>query len=333
MSAHLLANIWFCIICLEAALYVVLDGANLGIGMLSLFPQPNAKRDTILRAFGPMWDANETWLLIAAATTYGAFPLIYTIGLNALYIPAMTFGVGLVVRVVSYEFYNHAEQKRFWSLLFGVGSLLAVIGQGLLFGGYISGIAIVDQHFAGGAFDWATPLTALLTIGIVFGYAVLGYAHLIRFADYELRPHAFSRLVLAAGIAFAALATSAAALPQTNYLFFSRWTTTPFDSLLWMIACGIALLCAMLAYCVIYQRHLHYVYFLCLGVFALSFGGMIAGVYPYILPPSVSLYDAASSSATQTFMLWGVGPILPIVLVYNFFIHRLFRQDAAEYAG
>jgi cytochrome d ubiquinol oxidase subunit II len=273
-----------------------------------------------------MWDANETWLLIAAATTYGAFPLVYSIGFNALYIPTMVFGVGLVVRVVSYEFYYHSQQ-RIWSFLFGVGSLLAVIGQGLLFGGYISGITIIDHHFAGGPFDWATPLTALLTVGILFGYLVLGYASLIRFANYELRPHAFQRLVATAGIAIAAMVASTFTLPKTDYLFFTRWTTPPTSYALFAIAGAILAICAVLAYLVLKQKFVEYVYYLCVLVFGLGFLGMIVGVYPFIIPPSITLYEAASSHNTQVFMLWGVAPILPIVLVYNFYIHRLFSRD------
>jgi cytochrome d ubiquinol oxidase subunit II len=330
MTPHTLAQLWFAIICLEAALYVVLDGGTLGIGMLSLFPQPAEKRETIMRAFGPMWDANETWLLIAAATTYGAFPLVYSVALNALYIPAMTLGVGLVVRVASYEFYRTGRHP-LWRLLFGAGSFVAVVGQGLLFGGFMSGINIADGHFAGGPFDWATPLTALFTIGIVFGYLVLGYTSLIRFADYELSPKAFPRLMGTAGITCTALVASAFFLPRAEYLFFTRWTTPPASYALYALAACILLVCAMFAYNVLTKKRLHQLYYLGTAIFALGFVGMVVGVYPYILLPGVNIYDAASSPATQAFMLWGIGPILPVVLVYNFFIRRIFRRDDLTY--
>lgn len=327
MSPHLLADIWFIIICIEAALYVVLDGANLGIGILSLFPQSNEKRDLIFRAFGPMWDANETWLLIAAATTYGAFPMVYSIGLNALYIPTMIMGVGLVVRVVSYEFYAQPERQILWRVLFGVGSLLAAIGQGLLFGGYISGITIVDGQFAGGALDWATPVTMLLTIGLLFAYMVLGYANLIRFVGYELSPRAFRTLLLAAGVTFAALVSATALIHKTNYLFFARWTTPPTSYALYVIAVGIVVLAMLLAYGAFRQVFVRYLHLICMLIFGLGFLGMVIGVYPYIMLPNVTIYEAASSPATQQFMLWGLGPILPIVLAYQFFIQRLFGTD------
>lgn len=330
MTPDILANIWFGIICLEAALYVILDGGNLGIGLLSLFPQEKKERDLIMRAFGPMWDANETWLLIAAATTYGAFPMVYSIALSALYIPAFAFGVGLVVRVVSYEFYRTGGQV-LWRILFGIGSALAIIGQGFLLGGLISGITVANGQFAGGPFDWATPLTALFTIGILFGYVILGYTRLINFGDYELSPRSLSYFSGAAAITSAALIAAAFFLPRVHYVFFDRWTSAPSMHILWTLAACIALVCAAFAYDVITKTHLHDLYYLSIAIFTLGFIGMAIGVYPYILPPQITIFAAASSPATQTFMLWGIGPILPIVLVYNYYIHRIFGHDKAEY--
>ncbi len=330
MTPHLLAQIWFGIICLEAALYVILDGGNLGIGMLSLYPQKDEKRKLPMHALGPMWDANETWLLIAAATTYGAFPMVYSIALNALYIPAMVFAVGLILRVASYEFYS-TEGSGFWKRLFGLASLLAVIGQGLLMGGLISGIQIADKHFAGGPFDWATPVTALFTIGIVCGYLVLGYTQLISSAEFELSPRGFARLSGAVGVTTVALILATFFLPHTSYLFFERWTVFPTAYFLYLIAVVIGILCSMFAYNVITKKHLVDSYYLTVSIFALGFIGMIVGVYPYILPPAVTIFEAASSPATQTFMLWGIGPMLPIVFTYNYYIHRIFRGGTVSH--
>ena len=330
MTPHLLAQIWFAIICLEAALYVVLDGGNLGIGMLSLFPQPDNERETIMRAFGPMWDANETWLLIAAATTYGAFPMVYSIALNALYIPAFVFGVGLVLRVVSYEFYRTGRNP-IWRWLFGIASFLAVIGQGFLLGGFISGISIANNHFAGGPFDWATLVTALFTIGIVFGYLVLGYTQLINFANYQLSPRALAQLSGATVATGCALIAGALFLPHADYLYFDRWTTLPSAYILYTIAACIVIVCLTFAYNVLTKTHLRRLHYLSIAIFGLGFVGMIVGVYPYILPPGITIFEASSSPSTQVFMLWGIGPILPIVFVYNYYIRRIFRHDNPEY--
>ena len=330
MTPHVLAQVWFAIICLEAALYVVLDGGNLGIGMLSLFPQGDNERETIMRAFGPMWDANETWLLVAAATTYGAFPMVYSIALNALYIPAFVFGVGLVLRVVSSEFYRTGRHI-LWRWLFGIASFLAVIGQGLLLGGFISGIAIADGHFVGGPFDWATMVTALFTIAIVFGYLVLGYTRLINFANYELSPRALVRLSVATVVTAGALVAATVFLPHANYIYFDRWTTLPSAYLLYAIAICITIVSFAFAYNVITKTHVRELYYLSMAIFALGFVGMVIGIYPYILPPGITIFEAASSPATQTFMLWGIGPILPIVLVYNYYIRRIFGHDTQDY--
>lgn len=325
MTPYLLAQIWFGIICLEAALYVILDGGNLGIGMLSLYPQADEKRKHVMRAFGPMWDANETWLLIAAATTYGAFPMVYSIALNALYIPAMIFAVGLIMRVASYEFYSEGESV-LWRRMFGLGSTVAVIGQGLLIGGLISGITIANGHFAGGAFDWATPITGLFTVGIVCGYLVLGYTRLISSSEFQFSHGGFARLLGAVAATTTALILATFFLPHTNYLFFERWTIFPAAYFLYIIALLIVIVCAMFAYNVLTKTHLQHLYYLTVAIFGLGFVGMIVGVYPYILPPNITIFHAASSPQTQTFMLWGIGPILPIVLTYNYYIHRLFRH-------
>lgn len=145
----ILPIIWFFIISGELALYAILDGANLGIGLLSLLPQPEDRRALMLHTLGPIWNANETWILVAAGSLFGAFPAVYSITLNALYIPGMIILIGVILRAVSFEFYDYSENKRLWGDVFGIGSLLAVIGQGLFFGGLLSGITIVDQHFAG----------------------------------------------------------------------------------------------------------------------------------------------------------------------------------------
>ena len=330
MTPHHLAQIWFGIICHEAALYVILDGANLGIGMLSLFPQNDTQRGVMMRAFGPMWDANETWLLIAAATTYGAFPMVYSVALNALYIPAMVFGAGLVLRVASYEFYREGGSIA-WRRIFGMASVIAVIGQGLLIGGLISGITILNNHFAGKPFDWATPVTLLFTVGIAFGYLVLGYTRLINFAHYTLPKYTLGKLFAAVAAAATALVAATFFLPHAEYLYFMRWTIPPSSYMLYTIAACIALVCCVFVYNALTKTNLRELYYLSVMIFALGFLGMIVGIYPYILPPAVTIFDASSSPATQSFMLWGIGPMLPIVLIYNYYIRRIFRNDSQEY--
>ena len=327
----LLPIIWFGIICTELALYAILDGANLGVGMLSLFPQPEKKRSLIIHTLGPIWNANETWLLVAAGSLFGAFPLVYSTMLNALYVPGMVIVVGLILRAVSFEFHDVVDaNKALWSKAFGIGSLLTVLGQGMLFGGILSGIPMAAGRFAGGPFTWATPLTLLITIGFFFAYAMVGYAYLIKRAHYEIKHETFSRISLTAAMAFVALLGATLVLPKTNYIFFERWTMSPTSSILFAIAGLIALAVILLTSVTMTHKHKGVIYYLCLAIFALGYVGMLVGTYPYMLPPVVTLFDAASPASTLRFMLYGIGPLLPIIFAYNWYLAYVFRDGSKE---
>ena len=324
---EILPVIWFLILCLEIGLYIMLDGADLGLGMLSLLPQPQEKRSLIMQTLGPIWDANETWLVIAGGTLFGAFPLVYSVVLNALYLPVMLILFGLIVRAVSFEFREYTNDTRFWEVVFGLGSLLAVLGQGFAAGGLLSGIHITNGQFSGGTFDWVTPLTFFMTLGVVTSYAVVGYAYLIKKADYELKNQSFFRIVIAAGLSFAGFFAATLLLPQLQNLLLERWTTAPTNYLLFIAVGLIALVAAFLIYDILKKRRAEHLHTLCMCIFVLSFVGMMIGIYPYIVPPSVTIFDAAASPATLQFMLWGIGPLLPIVLAYNWYLYRVFRRE------
>lgn len=322
--------VWYLIICLELALYVLLDGANLGVGIVSLFPQQESKRASMLTILGPIWNANETWLLVAAGTLFGAFPAVYSIGLNALYLPGVIILIGLILRAVSFEFHAFSVHKRPWSFAFGLGSLITAVGHGAALGGLLSGIAVADGHFAGGPLSWATPLTGIIIVGVVASYLVLGYAYLIRRMAYENQHETFSRLLTTVGITFVALAIATLFLPVQNFLFFTRWVEPPSMYYLTAIAVGIVIASAFLLHAVIRHRHAERLYTLALIIFGLGFVGMLIGTYPYLMPPSITLFEAASPHNTLVFMLWGIGPILPIVLLYNIYLSRVFRSGAHE---
>ena len=325
-----LPAIWFLILCFEIGLYVILDGADLGIGVLTLFPQDENKRSLLMHTVGPIWDANETWLVIAGGTLFGAFPLAYGVILNALYIPVFIIIFGLIMRAVAFEFRTVNAQKRPWELAFGLSSLLAVVGQGFAAGGLLSGIKIAGGQFAGGPFDWLSPITLMLTVGIVMSYIVVGYLYLVKKTDYALEGERFRHVVIAAGFTLIAFIGTAILLPSQHYIFFERWTVEPTRSILFGITALIALSGAVLAYGVWreeFHRQLHTV---CMVIFALGFTGLLIGVYPYMIPPDVTIFDAAASDTTLKFMLWGIGPLLPIVLAYNFLLYRIFRGSPAE---
>lgn len=325
-----LPEIWFLILCFEIALYVVLDGADLGIGLLSLLPQEERRRSFLMHTVGPIWDANETWLVIAGGTLFGAFPLAYSVILNALYIPVFTVIFGLIIRAVSFEFRTVSVHKRFWELSFGIGSFLAVIGQGFAAGGLLSGIHITNHQFSGGSFDWLSPITIMLTIGILMSYIVVGYLYLIKKTDYALEGETFRHVVMAAGVTLAAFIGATILLPSGDYVFFQRWAVEPTRSILFGITILIGIFSALLAYGTWKKEWHRQLHTMCMAVFGLGFIGLLIGVYPYMIPPELTIFDAAASHNTLQFMLWGIGPLLPIVLAYNFFLYHTFRGFSAE---
>lgn len=327
MTHEVLAIIWFGIVCVEVALYFMLDGANLGIGILSLFPDTQERRDRSLRGLGPIWNANETWLLVAAGTLFGAFPAVYALGLNALFVPAMVAGVGLIVRAVSFGFYEYATgTKELWARTFSVGSFLVAIGHGFLLGGLLSGIRIVNGRFGGTMWDWATPLTFLLTVGVVASYIVLGYARVLQDGMEEIRGESFIKILGAVGVTLVALIGATLILPMEHYTFFARWTTPPASTGLMMIVFVIAVFGILMVLDIV-RGHKRHVYTLALGVFACGFIGMIIGMYPYVMPGELTIFDVASPSNTLTFMLYGIGPLLPIIFAYNWYLHRVFKGE------
>ncbi|MFA5996966.1 MAG: cytochrome d ubiquinol oxidase subunit II [Candidatus Paceibacterota bacterium] len=331
-GAHipLLPIVWFAIIGIELALYILLDGGNLGIGILSLLPQKEDNRSLMLHVVGPIWDANETWLLVAAGSLFGAFPAVYAIGLNALFVPAIVIAVGIILRAGSFAFFEFSEMKSLWTKVFGVGSLLVAIGHGLLFGGLLSGIKIVDGHFGGGAFDFLTPFTLLFTIGLFFAYVVLGYSALIGKIDYALQVETFPRILGASVVTFLALLTATFVLPNMSYIFMTAWTAAPTSYLLYLIAGAIFMTSVILGYNAIAKKNPEQMHFFAMLIFVLGYAGMVVGLFPYIVPPAVTIFDVASPDSTLKFMLYGIGPILPIVFAYNWYLHKVFGSNFAH---
>ncbi|MEK7602397.1 MAG: cytochrome d ubiquinol oxidase subunit II [Patescibacteria group bacterium] len=331
LSDPILALLWFGAVGLSVALYILLDGADLGLGILSLFPRKESERALMMHTMGPIWDANETWLVIAGGMLFGAFPTAYGIILSALYIPVMTMLFGLILRAASFEFHAFSVKKRFWSFLFGFGSLLAGVGQGLAVGGLLSGITIVNGEFAGSAFDFFTPLTVLLTIGVLMSYVFVGYAYLIKKTGAETSPGTYLRILITGAVTGVALLGATLLLPTRSYLFFTRWTEYPSNYLLYCITALMGALSLWLIL-LVFKRHtgpaLHN---LCLGIFICAMLGMLVGVFPYLIPPSMTIFEAASSRQTLLFMLVGLGPLFPIVLAYNFYLHKVFSRDEGEH--
>jgi cytochrome bd ubiquinol oxidase subunit II len=327
-----LVDVWLGLLGLFLALYVVLDGFDLGVGILSLVSRGNERRNLMVASLSSVWDANETWLVVLGGALFGAFPVAYGIVLNALYLPIVTMILALIFRAVAFEFREHSRNRAVWSLAFGLGSLVAAICQGLALGGLIGGIKVANGGFAGGTLDWLSPFSAIVALGVVFGYVLLGATYLIVKTEGHQQERSIRQAWIAAGLMLGAA------------LFISVWTPLrfPFVAAKWFTAPGIyyfalpplfaAFASAMLARA-LYRRFEHAPLFWSIGIFLASLFGLAASFYPYIVPRAVTANDAAADSLTLAFMLVGIGILTPAMLFYNGYQYLVFRGKARAHYG
>jgi cytochrome d ubiquinol oxidase subunit II len=319
-----LVYIWFFLLYFVLFLFILLDGADLGIGVLALGVGREERRSVMMAAIGPLWYANETWLVIAGAILFGAFPVAYGLLLSSLYLPAMLLVFGLILRAVSIEFRPHSSRKRLWGTLFGAGSLLATLGQGFILGGLLSGLRVQGGSFAGGPWDWLNPAGLLVAVAIVAGYATLGAAYLVRRSEGEFQA-ANRRLARASVIAaLALLCLAVALLPALRTPFSAVWLRPP-----QVIAVPICLAMALAGFALLLvntgRARSAPVYPWAVVAFVGSAAAVAAGIFPYFIPFSVTAAEAAASSSTLLFMLAGVVVILPVIVVYSLYVRGVFR--------
>lgn len=330
---EMLIHIWFTMIGLILILYVVLDGFDLGVGVLTLFTTDEAQRGTMMTSISGVWDANETWLVLLGGALFGAFPIVYGIVLHALYVPISLLLFGLIFRGVAFEFREHARRKRVWDLTFGVGSLIAALAQGLILGAIIHGIETAGRQFVGGTWDWLTPFALLVGIGVTSGYALLGASYLVIKTDGVLQSLHRCR----ARIAFILMV--AAALGVTVWTPFllphvwTRWFSLPSALAIAPLPLIASLACLMLWRALTRETE-RAPFVWSLVIFISSFCGLAASLYPYIVPPNVLVWEAGASAKTLLFMLVGIGFLMPVMITYNAFQYRVFRGKLrhADYA-
>lgn len=321
-----LSVIWALLIAFGMLMYVVLDGFDLGIGIL--FPLvPDAKeRDVMMNTVAPVWDGNETWLVFGGATLFAAFPLAYAVILEALYLPLVLVLAGLIFRGVAFEFRFKASAKsrHWWDKAFAGGSLMATFFQGVAIGSYVAGIPVVDRQYAGGAFDWVSPFPLLCGVGLIITYALLGSTWLLLKTDGMLeskmrhysRPLTYALLVVALLVALA----TAWLKPSVSALWFGG------DHWVWT---AVLVLAAILAVVQILRhlrkRHSYKPFVAVLLLILLAYVGLMLSIWPKIIPPSIDFWQAASPLTSQLFALMGVLLILPVILGYSAWGYYVFR--------
>lgn len=329
-----LSLIWAVIIIFGVMMYVVMDGFDLGIGILFPFVKAEADRDVMMNTVAPVWDGNETWLVLGGAALFGAFPLAYSVVLSALYLPLIFMLLGLIFRGVAFEFRfkARANKRHIWDKAFIGGSLAATFFQGVALGAFIDGIPVVERHYAGPALGWLTPFSLFCGLGLIVAYALLGSTWLIMktAGPLQARMHQVTRpllLVLLAVIGIVSLWT-----PLAHGDIAQRWFTLP--NLFWFLPVPLLVLATVAGLWVSVGRGAHYSPFLLtLALIFLGYSGLGISLWPHIIPPSITIWDAASPPQSQGFMLVGTLFILPFILGYTFWSYYVFRGKVSAEDG
>jgi cytochrome d ubiquinol oxidase subunit II len=325
MIAIDLPIIWAFIIAFAVFVYVVMDGFDLGVGILfPLFPKKE-DRDVIMNSVAPVWDGNETWLVLGGGGMMAAFPLAYAILMPALYTPMIVMLLGLVFRGVAFEFRWRTQSKRNrWDTAFFGGSLLAALAQGIALGAILQGIRVADRAYAGGWWDWLTPFSILTGLALVIGYALLGATWLVMKTEGELRDRAYG---LSWALLFAMLGAIGAVSIATPFLhvqYTERWFVWPNILLTAPVPIAVAGITVLLLRSLA-NKYDYQPFFLTLALFVLSYAGLGISMYPYIVPQSITIWQAASPENSQLFMLFGVAVLIPLILGYTAWAYWVFR--------
>lgn len=316
-----LALFWAGAIAFSIMVYVVLDGFDLGVGMLFGATRDPELREEMMGSISPFWDGNETWLIVVGASLFAAFPAVYAIFLPAFYFPVLLLLFGLMFRGVAFEFRGRGGPSSLWSAGFWIGSGLVAFVQGAAVGAMILGIPIKDNQYAGGAFEWLRPLPVLCGIGLMFGYGLLGAGWLILKSQTRLRDWAYQRApFLAGGMAATLFLATIVTLVQAQGVVM-RLTERPWAAL-FALAGALSLFGALRG---IKARRDGQPFAFTVLFFLSAFGFLAAAFWPYMIPYSVTVASAAAPESSLSFLFWGVGLVaLPVVLIYSVVVHAVF---------
>ncbi|QDP71118.1 cytochrome d ubiquinol oxidase subunit II [Legionella israelensis] len=311
-------------------MYVILDGFDLGIGILFPFTNSEKERDHMMNAIAPVWDGNETWLVFGGAMLYGAFPLVYGLLLPILYMPLMLMLIALIFRGVSFEFRFKAEtSKPIWNWAFSLSSIAAAFFQGVVLGAFVQGFAINEANLTINEPDWLTPFSLLTGVALVCGYGLLGATFMVIKSQGRLQRNmihfAKGLLILVSFfLVFVSIWT-----PLHNTEIFDRWYSFPNLILLSPLPL-ITLAMIVLTWRSLSLGHELRPFLFSVVIFLCSYTGIAISVYPYLLPHEVTIWEAAAPDSTLIFILVGVAIMLPILLAYTIYAYRVFRGKTQE---
>src|SRR5882757_7927663 len=322
---------WVLLLAISILLYVLLDGADLGVGMLFGLTQGEATRRVMLKAVSPIWDGNETWLVVTGVILWGAFPLVYATLLSAFYLPLFFILAGLILRGVAFEFRDKTQRMRWiWDLSFAGGSLVATFMQGVTVGALIEGLQVTNGQYSGGDFGWFTPFAALCGIGLCLGYAFLGACWLVMKCDAEVRDRARRQIrILAVCVLVFLVVVFVYALAE-HLPILRRWIDRPYLFSFPAIGAVAAIVLALS----ILRHNDHWPFYMVALIFASAFGTLALSFWPYLIPFVITVDEAAAPQSSLAFMFWGCGVIVfPLMLLYTVISYTVFRGKVRTTAG
>jgi len=326
-----LTMVWAFIIFLAVFIYVVLDGFDLGIGILFHHFEVGHDRDTAMNSVAPVWDGNETWLVLGGGGLLAAFPLAYGLIFSALYAPLIAMLLALVFRGVAFEFrWRDPGHRGFWDLAFTGGSLLAAFAQGVMLGALLQGIAISDRAYAGGWWDWLTPFSLVTGVSVAIAYALMGATWLVLKTEGALQKQARDMAWWLGCATLIAIGVVSVATLFLSEAYFAKWLAWP--RVLWVAPVPILVALSSLAFARSLKSGRELAPFLLtLGIFLLCFVGLGISVFPDVIPGAVTIWAAATDHSSQVFMLWGTALVLPMILAYTSWSYWIFRGKVDDH--
>jgi len=322
---------WVAVLAISILLYVLLDGFDLGIGILFGLTRDETRRRAMLSAVAPIWDGNETWLVVAGVVLWGAFPVVYATLFSAFYLPLLLMLAGLILRGVAFEYRYKTERMRWvWDAGFAGGSLVAAFMQGVTVGALVEGLPISNGQYTGGEFGWFSPFAVLCGIGLCLGYALLGACWLVNKCEAEIREVSY-RLIpnLAVGVLAFLVVVFAYALAE-NLRVMSRWLERPYL----LVFPAIGVIAALVAAASVRRRLDGVPFYMVALIFAAAFGTLAISFWPYMIPFSITIDEAAAPHSSLAFMFWGAGIfVFPLMLLYTAISYTVFRGKVRPTAG
>jgi cytochrome bd ubiquinol oxidase subunit II len=313
-------------------MYVLLDGFDLGIGILFPFAPTHACRNKMMNSIAPFWDGNETWLVLGGGGLFAAFPLAYALIMPAFYIPIILMLLGLIFRGVAFEFRFKAESKteqKIWDYSFFSGSLIATFFQGVMLGAFVEGLIFGRENYLGSAFSWFSAFSITTGVALIFGYALLGSTWLIMKSDGQTQ--SWARNVAVYALIFVGLFIAIVSLwtPLLNEKIFLRWFLVP--NIFYLLEVPLLTIFAFIYLGKSLKAQKEKApFFAAIAIFALCYFGLAVSLFPYVVPYQITFQQAAASTKSLSFLLVGVAITLPVILIYTAYAYHVFRGKATH---